>query len=553
MADEGKPASVDGREAGAGARLVAVVLAAAVAVVAAVGVQGEFPLSDDWGYAETARALCTDGTLRIGPWTGASLVLQAGYGAALCKVGGFSFTLLRLSTLVLATSGVVAFALWLRTLGVRGSALVLATGLLALNPLYLSLAFTFMTDVPCTVAAVWAAYAYSRGLEEDRTRLLVLGSLAAAAALLIRQHGIFVAAAASGAALLAADRPWAARVRAAAVAGAIPALAFVGCHLWFLSGPNPPAGLITKIAEANRMTATGVLNSGFRGAMYLGLFVAPLLVGFRHPLHAYHPRLLRTAYLVTAILAIALFVRERAAMFYLTNVLYDLGVGALSLRDTQVLALRPIVQIGFPLSLVLTALAGLATSRAAATWLGTLPRWREPAPAFATLATALLFAGTLLHARYYFDRYLLLVLPFAIASLMVLRPLPVLRPLSLLLAVAWGGYALAGTHDYLAWNRARHAGIAALESAGVPPTAIDGGFEYNAALFAPTLGTSPGDAETRPGQPYTRRSWWWVIDETYVLSFRPLPGYRVRERRPFPRWLPPGTGHIFVLERRPTN
>jgi hypothetical protein len=134
---------------------------------------------------------------------------------------------------------------------------------------------------------------------------------------------------------------------------------------------------------------------------------------------------------------------------------------------------------------------------------------------------------------------------------MVLRPLPILRPLCLLLAVAWGGYALTGTHDYLAWNRARYAGIAALERNGVPPTAIDGGFEYNAGHFAPTLGTSPGDAEAQPGQPYTRRSWWWVVDDAYVLSFRPLPGYRVRERRPFTRWLPPGTGYVFVLERPP--
>ena len=534
---------------GGTARRTAIVLAAAAAVAALVGVRGDFPLSDDWSYAYTTRALCREGRLVFLPWVGASLVLQAWYGAALCALLGFSFEVLRASTLVLAAAGAVVFTLLVARLGARGRVLAVTVAALALNPLWVSLSFTFMTDVPCTVAAIGAAYAYARGLGERRLGLVVVGSVLAAAALLIRQHGILVAAAAALAALAAGDRPLAARLRAAAAATALPVAAFVALHVWLLGHSGLPAGYAQKVGEAAGFTVASVVNCAFRGVMYLGLFTAPLLVGVRHPLDAWHPRLMRAALAAVVMLATALWLREGALMFYLTNVLSDLGVGPLTLRDTQFLALGPVVQAGLALTLPLTAVAALGAARLAATWLIGLGRWREPVPAFLLAATALTFAGTLLHARYYFDRYLLLVLPFALALIAVVRPLPAARPRPVVLALLLALYGVAGTHDYLAWNRARFAALAALEAAGVPPAAIDGGVEYNAWRLAAALGTWPSDAEARPGQPPDRRSWWWVVDDRFVLSFRPLAGYTVRRDLAYRRWLPPGTGHVFVLER----
>ena len=534
----------------AGGRPVAYIVAVAAVVVAAIGPYGEFPLSDDWSYAYAARELCTEGQLRLLPWTGASVVLQAAYGAALCAVGGFSFELLRGSTLLLAVAGAIGFMLWLRTLGVRGLALGIAVVLLALNPLYVNLAFTFMTDVPTTVAAIWAAYFYSRGLAERRSGFVLTGSLCAAAALLIRQHGIFVAGGASAAALLAADRSWRERITTAATALVIPATAFVAFHFWLLVLQRPPEAVALKIDEAGHVTVLGLINCAFRGLMYLGVFTSPLLVGFRHPLHAYHPRLLRGGYVLAGVLALALFIRERTLMWYLTNVIYDFGLGALSLRDTQVLALVPVRTLGLALSIPLTGLAIVAVGRGVATYGTGFRRLRDPAIAFALLATGLLFAGTLLHARYYFDRYLLIVLPFAIATLLALRPLPTIRPISIALALLLAWYAVAGTHDYMAWNRARFEGLAALEASGVPAASIDGGFEFNAWRFAPTGYAGPTNEEARPGQPQSQRSWWWVTDDRFLLSFRPLGGYTVHRRLPFQRWLLPGTGQVFILERR---
>jgi len=92
-------------------RSLLAIFAAATAIVLAVGPSGDFPLSDDWSYAYAAEGLCRDGELRMLPWTGASLIFQAAYGAALCVLFGPSFEILRASTILLAVSAICAFAM----------------------------------------------------------------------------------------------------------------------------------------------------------------------------------------------------------------------------------------------------------------------------------------------------------------------------------------------------------------------------------------------------------------------------------------------------------
>jgi hypothetical protein len=533
---------------GVGGALLAVLVGTGV-VVAAVGVRGEFPLSDDASYAYAVRGLCTTGTLHFLPWTAPSLVLQAAYGAALCRVAGFSFGVLRASTVVLGAAGVVGFLQLLRHLGLRGRPLAFATALFALNPLYVNLAFTFMTDVPFTALVVWSVYGYARGLAERRPLLLVWGAAGSAAALLVRQQGILVAIAAVLA--ICTVRAWspAARARAAAAALVLPVAAFAGFHLWFLAGNGLPIGYGSRLGQLADVTLTSVVNCGFRGFVYLGLFLGPVVAAS----FAFAPRGERRLAVVWGIglgaLAVALFVRERALMFYLTNVLYDLGLGALTLRDTLFLGYDPPVHVGMALALPLTVVAVASAAWLGAAWTRTTIAVRAPDAVFLHLAAALFFAATLLQARYYLDRHLLPAIPLVLAAVLSTRPLAaVTRPAALFLLLM-ASYAVAGTHDYLAWNRARFAGLDALLADGVSPAAIDGGVEFNAWYLSPTLGTWPTDADARSGQAATKRSWWWVVDDRFVASFRPLPGYRVWRAIEFRRWLPPGRGTVLVLER----
>src|SRR5690606_24152650 len=137
----------------------------------------------------------------------------------------------------------------------------------------------------------------------------------------------------------------------------------------------------------------------------------------------------------------------------------------------------------------------------------------------------------------FFDRYLLPLLPLVLLAAPAPRLGGRLRPhvvAAALLMAGFGVFAVAGTHDYLAWNRARWRALDALLAAGVRPSEIDGGFEFNGRY-----GYDPAYVRSE------ERSWYWVQGDQFVVAFGPLPGYETKEAYPYPRWLPGGDGRIL--------
>ena len=234
------------------------------------------------------------------------------------------------------------------------------------------------------------------------------------------------------------------------------------------------------------MDALVIGNLVFRAVEYLGLSLLPLavvattFVARARPLRA----LVATAGL--GAVAAFLYLREGVLMPYLPNLVYDFGLGALTLRDTLFLGMPPPVALGAPMRLPLTVVATVTSAAVLACWTAVSRRPRTVEAAVVSLALLLLFAGTLLHTRYYFDRYLLPLLPFAAAltaaaieSVRAPRQ-RVIGATALLAAVAGAWFSVAGTHDYLAWNHARYALLDELMAEGVEPARIDGGMEFNA-------------------------------------------------------------------------
>jgi len=128
-------------------------------------------------------------------------------------------------------------------------------------------------------------------------------------------------------------------------------------------------------------------------------------------------------------------------------------------------------------------------------------------------AASLLLVGFSLHMPL-FDRYLFLFVP-AILVLVVTKEtrsgyMPERRwrgALSLMLVLVYATVAVAATHDYLAWNRARWMATRTLMEAGVSPHQIDGGYEFNGwYLSDPNYQREPN------------KSYWWVDDDEYVIA-----------------------------------
>src|SRR5712664_3532824 len=69
--------------------------------------QGNFPLSDDWAYGGAVKSLLDSGSVKLPDWCAPNLIAQMFWGALFCLPTGFSFTALRVSTLVLGLLGVL--------------------------------------------------------------------------------------------------------------------------------------------------------------------------------------------------------------------------------------------------------------------------------------------------------------------------------------------------------------------------------------------------------------------------------------------------------------
>jgi hypothetical protein len=212
-----------------------------LAVLLLVSPQHEFPTIDDYLYAGSVRDMLATGRFLMPDFSQANLFGLTVWGALWAKVFGFSFTSLTMSTLVWALAGLLAFYGLARRLGVGPGGALLGTALLGLNPLFVHLSYSFMTDVPFLAAVLLACYCYVRGIQHGRLGWVVAGGLFAGYAYLIRQFGVLVPLA-FGAYLVGVGlwtRQW--RGRALLLTAVVPGI-IMGLWWWFWTRVTPPTG-----------------------------------------------------------------------------------------------------------------------------------------------------------------------------------------------------------------------------------------------------------------------------------------------------------------------
>ncbi|MBN3758311.1 glycosyltransferase family 39 protein [Paraburkholderia sp. Tr-20389] len=547
-----------------------------VLCVAAINPVGNFPLNDDWSYAIAVQRFLQTGYFHPTDWTSTTLVTQVLWGALFSLPFGTSFTVLRIATLVAGALGIWTFGALLRTLGCDRRIALLATATLAFNPLLFALSNTFMTDVGFLTLTLVSTFLFVRYLERRHTGYLIAALAVAVAATLLRQLALFLPIAMAVTLFFEQRRErrdrqalWLAATGIAVCAGAI-----AGLEWWLrIHGMVPTTYhnqseklifALENIPEKLRILARNAVVA----VLYLGWFVFPVLV-WRAP--ALYRAAQRTATGRIALLGITLLMSLSLVVLASTerlmpltdNILIDSGIGPLTLRDVFDLGLQtvPPLPVEFWVLMTAASLFGgallLAETALAMHWLAQRYRSRKPDTTDAVrvflLAGAIVYMAPLEFAGY-FDRYLLV--PFALLTALIAMPRPTHMPafsvsarsawmphraivataLATLALMTW--YAVGGTHDYLSWNRARWELMTRLSEAGITPRSVDGGLEVNGLyLYDAHYRTTAG------------KSWWWVHDDQYVISFSVLPGYRVDTRVDVNQWLPPFQSKVLVLRR----
>jgi hypothetical protein len=152
------------------------------------------PFHDDWTYAWSVEHLLKTGELQILDWSVHYPFAQILWGALFCLPYGFSFSALRVSTVVLAWLGALALYGTLRELGRARSESLIATVVLVGNPVFFVLSFSFMTDVPFLSFANITFFFIARGLSRRSSLEIYGGCIFAACALFIRQVAVAIPA-----------------------------------------------------------------------------------------------------------------------------------------------------------------------------------------------------------------------------------------------------------------------------------------------------------------------------------------------------------------------
>ena len=535
-------------------------------------------VGDDGPYILMARTLATTGHIVYNGWASPMLTCQLYLGAAFIKLFGFSFTTVRMSTLLVAV--VMAFLLQ-RTLvraGINERNATLGTLALVLSPMYLMLSVTFMSDITGLFAILVCLYGCLRALQSTTDRSTIAWLCFAIATNVL--FGTSRQIAWLGTLVMVPSTLWLLRSRRRVlIAGAAATLAGVlsifACMQWLKHQryiiPVPLLVSPFPLKQAFGQLGLLLLDSPF--------LILPIIAPFLPEVRKSRPRIIAAlSVLLLGFLFLATYPSHLRGYFSpLLEPTGGLGswvtvhgiIEVFVLPGRAPLFLSPAVQVVLTIA-SLGGLLGLLLSLVRpvpplVSSPGT--SWRQLALLVAPFSAAyclLLFANTgTSHIIY--DRYALGLLVAALPCLVRYyqeRIQPRLPTVTILLIAIMAAYAIASTHNTFALARARVALANELQAAGLPDTSFNGSWETNLDVELrhadhinnPQLGT-PEDGYTPVAPPPAgpcQMSWYDKtphIHPLYSVSFDPDACYGPAPFAPvhYSRWPYRTPGTLYVV------
>jgi hypothetical protein len=561
----------------AGAQSLGLIALGFAALFLLVRPWGEFPLNDDWQYARVVNHLAQTWSYRVDVPIAPALVVQAYLAAFAVSLFGFSHLLLRTLTIAAAVLLVWAVERTLAAVGTRPGMRAFACALLMTNPLLLTLAFSFMTDIHgylFALLAVWLWFARDSKTLPSPGRPIVsygvgLGIAAlSGASFWIRQFCVLVYPALVLPPLLAQvrrrdgtglRRSLPRLLASSALLGLVLGAYFVWSHQtrsYRHEFSDHLSGLATFDSALWRLYAFELL-------VYMtGFFLPFLILGKYHGL-----RWLRLALgcLVVAALLWNVSATQRRFVGYhhhLTlpysgNIIGDLGLGPYTLSPSYLTGAgvphgSPSTWRAIEVVLMVAAFGWTLWWAARRTEPFQVRRLRHFALTFGLLSAA---AAVQAYQREVLDRYylpLVVALTLALASDRLAWPPrrghTWWRPAAAVLVglpLAW--FTIAGLHDYFRWNEARWA-LAKHALKRIESDNLDGGFEVNGWLNFERHHSKPPPKHCI-GTCGCAVEGWSCSDDSYQVSMD-VPGDRIAIAWVTPRyWLLP-RGAVYLTRRR---
>ncbi len=513
-------------------------------IILLVNPLGEFPINDDWAYAIIVKKWAEKGQFQLINWGEMSLVSHLIPATLLAKIFGFSFVLLRVTTLILSFLGL--FGVYRLLLLVQPSRqIAFMAGLVVLAcPVYMALSFSYMTDLPFTTFCIWAVYFFIRADLKQSGRALIYAILFTIWAMLSRQLALVIPFAWLISHWLVKrenDRSWAWK--------GLPFLVSLAVLLIFnkLMGDY---GLLPDTYGSKLRVLKGFLQeAGLRQLrntigyialffVYMGLFLSPLLFFLRWRSIEFKQWWL---IVISTVLLAGMLIATNKTIPAVDNVFINLGVGPNTMMD-YFGSFRMAPPGGaapvWLLSLITIIGAFFGTVMAVLLFNDIRERsWKLQSIESFLLVLIVCYMGPFMITGYY-DRYLIFMMP--LVAMLIIRWLQWEGTKTILLRAGFSFLTLficfstAATHDYMSYNRLRWRLIEELQTKGINNLEIGGGVEFEGwYLF---------DNENPT---------WWKRDEPrYQVRFVPGMEQETIKVVQYARWLP-GENKITVTKLKP--
>jgi hypothetical protein len=453
-------------------------------------------ICDDGPYILMARTLATTGRFAYNGWAAPMLGWQLYLGAAFIKLFGYSFTTVRMSTVAVAV--LLAFFLQ-RTLvraGITERNATFGTLALVLSPLYLMLSVTYMTDINGLFAIVICLYGCLRALQSRTERSTILWLCFAVATNAICGSSRQIAW--LGTLVMVPSTLWLLRSRRRVVlAGAVATLAgflfILACLHWLSQQPYVvPIPLL-----ANQFPARSAIVQLARLLLEIPFLLLPVTAIFLPEIRKSGSRVSATLFLL--LLGYVFLATVPSPLYRLSHIV--LQPTSLDWVSVSGIYGGGMLQ-GNPLPFLLLWLRVLLTLITCGGLIGLAIAWLRSQPAPSTpetparlswrqlrilcgpfvLAYLILLLCSVGSNRHLYDRYAFALMIVALLCSLrlyqesVATRIPALSIVPLLFMTAYG---VAVTHNNYSYYRARVALADELRNAGVPPTSVDNGWEYN--------------------------------------------------------------------------
>jgi len=528
----------------------------------------EMGFLDDWSYAKSAQLFAQTGHFVYNGWASPMLGWLIPWGALFIRLFGFSFTVVKLSTLPIAMATVFVLHATLIRFGATPRNAVIAALTLGLSPLFLPLSASYMTDVPGLLVILVCIYCCKRAVDAPGSSGAIAWLAIAAASNVaggtVRQAAWFCAL------VMVPSTAWFLRKRrgvllAAGVLWVGAVAAIFGLTHWYeaqpYSAPSPmfyPGPLWQKFART--------LFDSLGAFLCLALVVYPVFIAWLPKIRkANRKMLVNTAILVLVWmqwkqdwtlpwnphLIVSEFARSRNA--------------EMLPPDPSAFMLPFAGRLLFSALIFVTILVFRRSVIDEHQVRGALTR-----PAFWILVpfslAYVVMLLPLISPLVFFDRYLLALMPVAMIILLEIRQreqTPDLSGLSMVTLVVYALLAVAATHDWFAWQRARIAAIAEVQATGVPRYQIQGGIEFDGWTQVENGGhinvirikNPPGAFDPNPRLPQVAKDcqldfapFTPSVQPVYSVVFGPKPCLQPTNFPPveFTSWLPPFHRWVYV-------